>query len=505
MRKITIIFRTEKIFSKKIYNFALSEHAQMDQNHLYKALISGFKHTPTSLQNNALQMIAAFLLSPDSSQKLFLLKGFAGTGKTSITVTIIQNLPLINYHFVLLAPTGRAAKVMSHFTNQQAFTIHKHIYYPKSEQGNFSFRLRPNRQHNTLFIVDEASMIAESDLQLSGQQSLLDDLMQYVYAGKNCKLLLMGDTAQLPPVGALNSPALDSSYLEGQYHKDVTEIELTEVVRQKKKSGILYNATALREELFSYGYFKQFQFDLQPFRDIIQLIDSSEVQDAVNNAYDRYGLDETSIIVRSNKRAVIWNQQIRRTILDIEDELSAGDLLMVVKNNYFWFKNNSEISFIANGDTLEVLRIHAFREEYGFRFAEISAQLLDYPNQPPFDTVIILNTLTSEHLALTYPESQALYQEVLADYADEPIAYKRYLTVKNDPYYNALQVKYAYAMTCHKSQGGQWDAVFIEKPFLPDGIDEGYLRWLYTALTRAKKRVYLVGFPEEDFLEPFDE
>lgn len=470
----------------------------MDKTTFYNALLEAFNHSPTPLQNIALQQLSIFSLDTKTNNKLFLLKGFAGTGKTSITNSLIQNLPKIKHRAVLLAPTGRAAKVMSHFAKQQAYTIHKHIYYPKNQNGSFSYNLKPNKFKNTLFIVDEASMIADNDGQFFERNSLLDDLMLYVYSGEGCRLLLMGDTAQLPPVNSLHSPALDIRNLESRYQKDVSHVELTEVVRQEKKSGILYNATKLRESL-NQTFYSNFEFQTKGFKDIIRLRESSEIQEAIEDAYNNYGTEHTSIIVRSNKRAVLYNKQIRKVILDNEDELTAGDLLMVVKNNYFWLKDSSEVSFIANGDTLEILRIYAFREYYGFRFAEVSVQLIDYPNQPPFDTVLLLNTLESEQASLSHQDSQRLYEEVLLDYEEETSSYKKYQKVKENPYFNALQVKFSYAITCHKSQGGQWDIIFIEKPYLPNGADEEYYRWLYTALTRSTKKVYLLNFKDEDF------
>ena len=461
----------------------------MDEKAFLNALFQSFKHIPTPSQEVALQMLTKYLLDTDASEKVFLLKGFAGTGKTSITRCLIATLPLIHHQAVLLAPTGRAAKVMSHFAKKQAFTIHKYLYYTTTMGTEISFKLRANKHYNTLFIVDEASMLAD-----------IDDLMRFVYSGKNCKLLLISDTAQLPPVGTEVSPALNVSHLEYQYNKEVLTTTLTEVLRQKNKSGILRNATRLRKTLFGQAKSPDFLFNLKS-PDVIRLTGSEEISDAINESYELYGSEETAIIVRSNKRAVGWNAYIRRSILDIEDEIAAGDLLMVVKNNYFWCKNNPEVSFIANGDIIEVLHIYSFYEEYGFRFAEVSVQLIDYPNQPPFDTVILLNTLYSEAPALTPAESQQLYEEVLADYYDEPSSYKKHQQLKENPYFNALQVKFSYAITCHKSQGGQWDAIFIEKPYLPEDyvIDESYYRWLYTALTRAKQQVYLIGFPETDF------
>lgn len=473
----------------------------MDKNTFYNGLLEAFSHTPTLLQNIALQQLTEFLLDEKPQDKLFLLKGFAGTGKTSITNSLIQNLPKIKHKAILLAPTGRAAKVMAGFARQQAYTIHKHIYFPKTQNGNFAFTLKPNKYRNTLFIVDEASMIADNDGQAFEQMSLLDDLISYVYSGQGCRLLLMGDTAQLPPINSERSPALDLQHLSLHYQKEVSHIELEEVVRQAKNSGILHNATQIRKLLFRKSIYKDFQFDLRKFKDIVRLTEGAEIQEAIEESYDDFGSEQTSIIVRSNKRAVLYNKQIRSVILGHDQQLSAGDLLMVVRNNYFWLKDSKQVSFIANGDTLEVLRIYAFREFYGFTFAEVSAQLIDYPNQPPFDVVLLLDTLESENPALTYAQNNQLYEEILLDYADETSVYKKYLKVKENPFFNALQVKYSYAVTCHKSQGGQWDVVFIEKPFLQHGSDDNYLRWLYTALTRAVKKVYLINFGDDDFIE----
>ncbi|MFK8298635.1 ATP-dependent RecD-like DNA helicase [Capnocytophaga cynodegmi] len=471
----------------------------MDKNTFLNNLLNAFPHNPTVSQNIALQLITEFLLDRNSSEKLFLLKGFAGTGKTSIINCLIKNLPSIGHKAVLLAPTGRASKVMSNLAKQQAFTIHKHIYFPKTNGGEFSFTLKINKFKNTLFIVDEASMITDNNEHFFEQNSLLDNLITYVYSGQGCKLLLMGDSAQLPPVNSDYSPALDIRNLEIRYNKEVSHIELNEVVRQEKKSGILYNATKLREILFNFSIQKKFNLKTKNFRDIVQLTEGTEIQEAIESSYSNYGLEQTAIIVRSNKRAVLYNKQIRKVILDNENDLSAGDLLMVVKNNYYWLKDSSKVSFIANGDTLEVLQIYAFRELYGFRFAEVQVQLIDYPDFPPFDTILLLDTLETENPSLTHQESNRLYEEVLLDYQDETSAYKKYLKVKENPFFNALQVKFSYAITCHKSQGGQWDIVFIEKPYLPNGIDDDYLRWLYTALTRAVKKVYLINFQTEDF------
>ncbi|MGB5482154.1 MAG: ATP-binding domain-containing protein [Eudoraea sp.] len=468
----------------------------------YKLLKDNFPHTPTSKQEVALQQLAHFVLS-DKKEEVYLLKGFAGTGKTTIVGDIVSNLWKTTMKAVLLAPTGRAAKVMSNYSKSQAFTIHRKIYFPKKESGGgIKFILAPNKHRDTIFIVDEASMIpdAPSDSKLFGNGSLLDDLLMFVYSGHNCKLILIGDTAQLPPVHLQISPALDSEKLAHNYNKEVTTLELDEVVRQAEDSGILLNATNLREQLQS-GYLDEFRFDVNPYKDIVRLIDGNDIQEAIDNSYRENGKEETVLIVRSNKRANLYNENIRNRILYLENELAPGDYMMVVKNNYFWLKTSSEAGFIANGDIIEILEIFSIKELYGFKFAEVKVKMVDYPNQRPFETVLLLDTIRADTPSLSYEEGNRLYQEVQKDYAHEKSKYKRFLGVKNNKYFNALQVKFSYAITCHKSQGGQWNTVFVEQPYLPNGIDREYLRWLYTAVTRAKEKLYLIGFKSDFFVD----
>ncbi|MDO9136645.1 MAG: ATP-dependent helicase, partial [Lutibacter sp.] len=329
--------------------------------------------------------------------------------------------------------------------------------------------------------------------------SLLDDLISYVYSGVNCKLVLIGDTAQLPPVKLAISPALDAHKLALNYQKEVVEIELSEVMRQHADSGILLNATELRLILANNG-FTDFQFQLG-YPDLIRLIDGYDIEDAINTAYTNIGVEDTTFIVRSNKRANQYNEQIRSKIRGQENEISSGDYIMIVKNNYFWLEDTSEAGFIANGDICEILEIFSIKELYGFRFAEVKIRMIDYPNQKPFETVLLLDTVTSESPSLSYEESNKLYQEVAKDYAQEKSKYKQLLAIKQNKYFNALQIKFAYAVTCHKSQGGQWKTVFIEQPYLPDGQNIEYLRWLYTAVTRAQEKVYLIGFTDAFFDE----
>ena len=471
----------------------------MNESEFYSFLKNDFPHNTTPKQDIALQLLAKFVLTTNKNET-FLLKGYAGTGKTTIVGALVKNLSKVKKKSVLLAPTGRAAKVISNYSNKQAFTIHKKIYFPKSKQGGVSFTLKENKHRDTIFIVDEASMIPDNvqDSKLFENGSLLDDLMHFVHSGHNCKILLIGDSAQLPPVHLSISPALDRELLERQYNTSVVYIELDEVVRQQEDSGILINATRLRERL-DEEFFEDFKFSGEDFPDIIRPVDGQEIMDAIGDSYSTLGNEDSVIIVRSNKRANLYNQSIRERILFQESELSAGDYLMVVKNNYFWVDDTSEAGFIANGDIVEVLEIFSFKELYGFRFAEVTVRMVDYPNMKPLETVLLLDTLTLETPSLTYEQSNSLYQEVMKDYENEKSKYKKFLAVKNNKYFNALQVKFSYAITCHKSQGGQWNTVFVEQPYLPNGVDKEYLRWLYTAITRAQHKLYLIGFRDEFF------
>ena len=464
----------------------------------YSELLKKFQYSPTTKQDKLLRFLCDFTFSDDKNA-LFLLKGYAGTGKTTTISTFVNSLWKTGKKAVLLAPTGRAAKVIAVYSKKPAFTIHKKIYFPKKQSnGSVDFVLQPNKNRNTIFIVDEASMIPDSrqNQKLFETKSLLDDLISYVYSGHQCKLVFIGDTAQLPPVKLNISPALEEDTLTYDYHKKVTEIELDEVMRQHENSGILANATLLR--LMIQNDTTNFKFDVD-FPDIVRLDDGYDIEDALVTAYDKEGVEDTAFIVRSNKRANQYNQQIRMKIRGQENEISAGDFVMVVKNNYYWIKENSDAGFIANGDICEVLKIFSIKELYGFKFAEVELKMIDYPEMQPFETVLLLDTLTSESPSLTYEESNKLYQAVKEDYADEKSKYKQFLAIKKNIYFNALQVKFSYAMTCHKSQGGQWNTVFIEQPYLPEGVSKEYYRWLYTALTRAQEKLYLIGFKDEFF------
>lgn len=467
----------------------------------YKEVLKFFPYQPTQKQRELLNELTNFIFN-DNKDLLFLLKGYAGTGKTTTVSTVVNNLWKTGKKSVLLAPTGRAAKVISGYSKKQAFTIHKKIYFPKKQgNGGVSFVMQPNKHTDTIFLVDEASMISDSrqNSKLFENGSLLDDLISYVYSGKNCKIVFIGDTAQLPPVKLTVSPALEADRLSFDFNKEVTEIELDEVVRQQQNSGILANATDLR--ILIQSDIVDFKFDVN-YPDIIRLEDGYDIQDAITMAYDGdMGVEDTAFIVRSNKRANQYNDQIRTKVRGQENEISTGDYVMVVKNNYFWLKDSSSAGFIANGDICEVMRINTIKDLYGFKFAEVEVRMIDYPDMKPFETVLLLDTLSSETPSLNYEESNKLYEAVKEDFADEKSKYKQFLGVKKNKYFNALQVKFSYAMTCHKSQGGQWNTVFIEQPYLPEGPSVEYLRWLYTAVTRAQNKLYLIGFKDEYFLD----
>ncbi|MFL2594534.1 MAG: ATP-dependent RecD-like DNA helicase [Flavobacteriaceae bacterium] len=465
------------------------------QQHIQKE----FPYPPTADQTEAIRRFSAFV-EQSSSSSIFLLKGYAGTGKTTLIASWLKPLLKQGYKVVLMAPTGRAVKVMSTYAKAKANTIHKRIYFAQqNKQGGIQFTLQKNKFRKAVFIVDEASMIGDeqSSAQLFQNGSLLQDLISYAQHGDRCKLVFVGDTAQLPPVKQELSPALNQSYLSLHFSTEVAEVELSEVLRQDALSGILHNATNLRN-LMHENIDDHFQFLIRNKTDITHLQDGYDIQGAIEDGYRNVGRTETTIIVRSNKRANQYNRQIRTQIMSLENDLAVGDLLLVVKNNYFWLTPDSHAGFIANGDVIEILRILSFQELYGFRFAKVHVQLVDYPDQDAFDTVLILDALDAEGHALTYEQSNELYQKVRQDYSHLP-KYKQYPEVKKNPFFNALQVKFAYALTCHKAQGGQWKRVFIEKPYLPEGPSVDYYRWLYTAITRASEHLFLIGFKEEDF------
>lgn len=469
----------------------------MLNNDLSQQIKRNFFYKPTGEQEITIESFVNFLFSP-KTDAIFLLKGYAGTGKTTLISALVKTLDQLKQKCVLLAPTGRAAKVFSHYAGHPAYTIHRKIYRQRTFSNELdNFVMNANLHQHTLFIVDEASMIANEGLSggMFGTGRLLDDLKHYVYAGQGCRLMLIGDTAQLPPVGEEESPALSASMLEG-YGLEVTEHCLTQVVRQEQDSGILYNATSLRRYIAEEEYFSLPRIKADGFPDI-RIISGGELIDTINECYDKAGMDETMIICRSNKRANLYNKGIRNTILYREDELNTGDLLMVAKNNYYWGADCKEMDFIANGDIAVVRRVRRTHEMYGFRFADVTLCFPDY-NDLELDVKILLDTLHSDAPALTREESDRLFQAVQEDYGDITVKRERMKKIKEDTWYNALQVKYAYAVTCHKAQGGQWQRVFVDQGYMTEEmLTPDYYRWLYTAFTRATEVLYLVNWPEE--------
>ncbi len=474
-----------------------------------------FDFEPTKEQSEAISMIGDFLMSR-RGMELFLLRGYAGTGKTTLVGALVKTLVELKQPVVLMAPTGRAAKVFSAYAECPAYTIHKRIYRQKSLTDDTTFSLSTNLSKHTLFIVDEASMIANEGLSSTsfGTGRLLDDLIQYVYSGEGCRLMLMGDTAQLPPVGEEESPALSVSLLES-YGLEVYEKTLTQVMRQLSESGILYCATNIREQLAAS--FSGHTLDAtvlataclgdgvgESFVDVAH-VRGDELIDSLETSYSRWGADDCMVICRSNKRANIYNRGIRARILDREDELVTGDRIMVVKNNYYWIdrivreeKQSQPLSFIANGDIAVVRRVRRTRELYGFRYADVLLRFPDYDDYE-LEATVLLDTLNSESPSLTREESEKLFANVMEDYAHISQKKERYKQLREDPHFNALQIKYAYAVTCHKAQGGQWSAIYLDQGYLPpDTSAIDYYRWLYTAFTRATEQVYLVNWPKSE-------
>ena len=457
-----------------------------------------FGFTPTAEQEYALDVFARFMTDSDD-QVVMIMRGSAGTGKTTLAGAIVRAMAALKQKMILLAPTGRAAKVFSLNAGHVAYTIHRRIYRQKSAGDLSSFNLNDNLNRDTLFIIDEASMIANQGYGDSafGSGCLLDDLMTFVYQsgrGSNCRMLLIGDKAQLPPVGEDESPALMADVLRC-YGMRVYECDLNQVLRQGEESGILWNATQIRQMITHDEMTQLPKIRFAGFADI-QMVPGGELIDALSTSYYRVGTDETIVITRSNKRANIYNQGIRNQVLDREDELCRGDQLMIVKNNYFWTEGSKEIPFIANGDIAVVQRVRHVHELYGFRFAEVTMQLPDYDDFELTATVC-LDTLTSEAPALTHEQQEQLYNAVMEDYADIPQKAERIKKMKTDGYYNALQVKFAYAVTCHKAQGGQWAHVYLDQGYMTDDmLTPDYIHWLYTAFTRATEQLYLVNWPQ---------
>lgn len=468
-------------------------------------ILSRFPHVPTQGQREACSLMSQFLYCRDPRSAI-LLRGYAGTGKTSLVAALIKTLPELHVNTLLLAPTGRAAKVLSSYSGSPAFTIHKKIYMTATDAAGGIRTVRAiNRHAHTLFIVDEASMIG---LDTSfGQSNLLSDLIDYVYDGLHCRLMLIGDSAQLPPVGQAESPALDPDYLAAAFGLNVLSHELTEVVRQQTMSGILANATELRNQITSIGCSDEVSLPLFATAPDVVNLPGADFTETLYREYDSGSQESVVLITRSNKRANLYNQGIRARVLYREAEINAGDFIMIVKNNYYWLDQDSTIGFIANGDIAEVLSVRNVQDLYGFRFADASLRFADYPDEPVHDCKLLLSTLVSESPSLTADEQSRLYEAVMEDYADLPHKADRLRELRANPYYNALQIKFSYALTCHKTQGGQWPTVIIDQGFLPPDtpLDRDYLRWLYTAFTRATERVYLLGFDERFFIPQSEE
>ena len=467
----------------------------MIQDELKYRIIQVLGLSPTPEQAQALDVFTQFMTDRDD-QVVMILRGSAGTGKTTLAGAIVKAMAALKQKLILLAPTGRAAKVFSLNAGHAAYTIHRRIYRQKSAGDLSAFNLNVNLNRDTLFIVDEASMIANLGLGETafGSGCLLDDLMQFVYNGQNCRLLLIGDRAQLPPVGEEESPALSAHVLRG-YGMRVYETDLNQVLRQSEDSGILWNATMIRNLWRGEaGMVRLPKICFHGFTDI-QVVMGNELVDNLSSSYYHAGMDETIVITRSNKRANIYNQGIRNMVLDRDEELCRGDLLMIVKNNYFWTEGAKEIPFLANGDRAVVQRVRNVHELYGFRFAEVTMTLPDYDDYELTATVC-LDTLTTEAPALTHEQQEQLFNAVMEDYADIPQKAERIKKLKSDRYYNALQIKFSYAVTCHKAQGGQWAHVYLDQGYMTDDmLTPDYIHWLYTAFTRATEKLYLVNWP----------
>lgn len=474
----------------------------MRQDELTYAIQQEFQKEPTHDQKQAIRTFIDFLTDTDR-QSVMILRGSAGTGKTTLAGALVRAMQRLHQRVMLLAPTGRAAKVFSLYSNHPAFTIHRRIYREQKFVGAEGgvFQLNNNCFHDMLFMVDESSMIANMGLAESafGSGCLLDDLVQYVYQGDNCRLLLIGDTAQLPPVGEVESPALNPLLLAG-YGLKVFQCDVNEVLRQSAQSGILSNATMIRQMITHDEKTQLPQIHLRSFPDL-SVVTGDELIETMSSSYSEVGMDETIVITRSNKRANIYNQGIRNRILDREEELSTTDLLMIVRNKYFDTKNerqsvSSTPAYIANGDRAVVKRVRNVIELYDFRFADVTLAFPDYDNFE-MDDVVILDTLTSEAPALTREQSEHLFESVLEDYSDVPLKRDRIKQIKQDRYFNALQVKYAYAITCHKAQGGQWAHVYLDQGYMTEEmLTPAYIHWLYTAFTRATEHLYLVNWPK---------
>lgn len=471
----------------------------MTRQEFYRCLKGHFGYEPTPSQEVAIGRLADFIYEK-GDHFLFLLRGYAGTGKTTLVSALVNALEDVRVRTVLLAPTGRAAKVLSQYAGKKAYTIHKWIYRVATRQGLRRFVRKENIFSHTLFIVDEASMIsAEGGMgEIPGLSSLLEDLMDYVFAGEHNRMLFIGDDAQLPPVQADESPALHEEFLQSAFHLTLRGSALTDVVRQAEDSGILYNATLLRDKISRYDISFPL-FSSRPFPDFTR-VPGGALEELYNNLYDNCDCDEIVTVTRSNKRAYLFNNEIRSRVLYRENRIATGDYLMAVKNNYYWIEEGSEVGFLANGDIMEVMAIHHHQELYGFSFADVTVRLCDYPNYPAIDIKIILESLEYEGPSLSPEDYRKLYLAVSEDYEDVADRRERAKRIKNDPYLNAVQVKFSYALTCHKTQGGQWKHVLVDQGYLTDErLDREFLRWLYTAVTRGTENVYLINFNDEVF------
>ena len=463
-------------------------------NELMYQILRNFPFDPTADQMHALDVFECFITDSDE-RCVMILRGSAGTGKTSLASVIVRTLSDLQYKISLLAPTGRAAKVFSLTSGQPAATIHRSIYRERTFAGlDGKFNLNANLYRNRLFMIDEASMISLTSVNSTfGSGCLLDDLIQFVYNERNCRMLLIGDKAQLPPVGEAESPALRADVLAA-YGLKVYECDLNEVLRQSQDSGILYNATIIRQMITHDQATALPKIRFKGFADI-SIVPGDELIESLSTSYAEVGIDETMVITRSNKRANIFNQGIRNMVLGREEELTTGDMLMVVKNKYKE-KQAEGLSFIANGDRAIVHSVRNVRELYGFRFADVTLSFPDYDNTEE-DVIVILDTLTTEAPALTHEQNEQLFQQVLADYADVPLKSDRMKKIREDDYYNALQVKFGYAITCHKAQGGQWAHIYLDQGYMTDEmLTPDYIHWLYTAFTRATEHLYLVNWPK---------
>jgi exodeoxyribonuclease V len=472
---------------------------KMIKDKIARQIQSFFPFDLTTGQLNAIQVLSEFIIDKDPLSAM-IVRGYAGTGKTTLIGGLINVLENMKLQTVLLAPTGRAAKVLSGYTKRPAFTIHKKIYRQKSSNDAMGeFSLDRNLHKNTFFIIDEASMLTHQvpETTVFGSGSLLSDLFTYVLNGQNCRVVFVGDTAQLPPVGFNNSPALHVGHLL-PFCPKVYETEMKDVVRQEAGSGILANATRIREAIVE-GSETLPQIFIKDYPDI-ELLSGAELIEAIGDSYGKFGMDQTVVITRSNKRANKYNQGIRQAVLWKEEELAQGDILMVVKNNYYWIQDDKDpIGFIANGDIAEIVRIHGYEELYGFRFADVTLRFMDY-NDLEVKTKIILDTLMAETPSLPPEANKNLFYSILEDFADVKGKRNQYKKVRENGHFNALQVKFAYAVTCHKAQGGQWKSVFVDQGYLTEEmVNTEYLRWLYTSFTRATEKLYLVNFSEKLF------